>query len=208
MSFPRFPFLSILLYLSILTQTITGAVPPTPNYKPPRFWYSPGTTTPPPPPSGYNNPWHVALATQNRTSPPSPISGQAILGTLSAAMYNISLSSPQSPILGGYYNYTSSSFTPSEKSYIATIGVKITEDFKPPYTFTYSKLLEALSILGGAYAEEGDMGNLVEWGFDVWVLDRLHPDRGRVVAKGAITQPPRPLVMPGGEERREGREDR
>lgn len=41
------------------------------------------------------------------------------------------------------------------------------------------------------------MGALVEWGFDVFVLDRLHPNRGRLVAKGAITQPPRPMVRAG-----------
>lgn len=42
------------------------------------------------------------------------------------------------------------------------------------------------------------MGALVEWGFDVFVLNRLHPNQGRLVAKGAITQPPRPMVRAGG----------
>lgn len=116
-------------------------------------------------------------------------------------MYNISLSPPQSPITA-YYNYTLSSHSSlpaPTSSYTATIGVKITDqdDDQPPYQLTYSRLLEALGILGWTYSKQGDMAGLVEWGFDVWVLDRLHPERGRVVAKGAITQPPRPLRVAG-----------
>lgn len=42
------------------------------------------------------------------------------------------------------------------------------------------------------------MDALVEWGFDVFVLDRLHPNQGRLVAKGAITQPPKPMVRAAG----------
>ncbi|CAO1600231.1 hypothetical protein XANCAGTX0491_003931 [Xanthoria calcicola] len=195
------PLLSILLCFSIFTQTIISATLPPANKKPPQLWYSHGTTNPPP--KSYQAPWYVALSLTNRTHTPSPISGQAVLGTLTAAMYNISLSPPQSPI-PDYYNYTlsspSASAPPSTPSFVATIGVKITNPLydQPPYQLTYGRLLEALSILGSAYAQQSDMGALVEWGFDVFVLDRLHPNQGRLVAKGAITQPPKPMVRAGG----------
>ncbi|KAL8906491.1 MAG: hypothetical protein Q9171_006252 [Xanthocarpia ochracea] len=149
------------------------------------------TTTPP---TKYEDPWYIAMNVSNRTTPAIYISGQAVLGTITQAMYNVS----QSPLDASISNYT---FTLDhterpQAPFITTFEIKLTPEggHVPPYDLTNERLLHALSLLGAIYAAQGDFERLVEWAFDLWVMDRLHPERGRVIAKGIIAHPPTPMV--------------
>ncbi|KAL8858896.1 MAG: hypothetical protein Q9178_004575 [Gyalolechia marmorata] len=191
---------SIPLYLSFclpfFIQAIDGAtLAPvrTSSNKLPELWYTTGTTTPP---SKYEDPWYIAMNVSNRTFPAIYISGQAVLGTITQAMYNVS----QFPLDASIRNYT---FTLNhterpQAPFITTFDIKVTPEGKgghfPPYDLTNGRLLHALSLLGAVYAAQRDFERLVEWAFDLWVMDRLHPERGRVIAKGIIAHPPIPMV--------------
>ncbi len=145
-------------------------------------------------PTKYDDPWYIAMNVSNRTFPAIYISGQAVLGTITQAMYNVSQFPLDASISS--YTFTLDHTERPQAPFITTFEIKLTPEggHKPPYDLTNGRLLHALSLLGAVYAAQGDFERLVEWAFDLWVMDRLHPGTGRVIAKGTLAYPPMPMV--------------
>ncbi|KAL8672843.1 MAG: hypothetical protein Q9168_002719 [Polycauliona sp. 1 TL-2023] len=148
--------------------------------------------------------WAIGVSINNRTNPPSPISGQAVLRTFSLAMYNTSKSPPQAPIASDY-NFTVFGLRdPRTRAVVAAI-LEIKSDTStperlPPHNITNARLLEVLFLLSWLYSGERDMNGLVQWGFNLWALEAGPGGRPQqsVIAKGSLSLAPSPFPLGGG----------
>ncbi|KAI4245197.1 MAG: hypothetical protein L6R40_002554 [Gallowayella cf. fulva] len=142
------------------------------------------------------NEFHYAISIKNRTIPPTHISGQAIQGLMTQAMWDLA-QKPRNKVLDDSYSYTASYPTGVPFKYTVSIGVKPTsQSERGLWEVTNANLMDGLYVVSALYSIQADVNALDEWSFDFIVLDPWRSRNATIIAKGSIAQPPKPLGKP------------